>query len=171
MKKYIKYMIFFLLGISVLSMFGRWFYVKWHKPDTLEITLNLEESEIEKIECCNSYFPKDRNVVITDLESRKMLCQSFNELSFTYYPEKKRKEKKGMKGGYLQLLEFYNKENTIVLSVELESSTEIIRYSQGYRYHCMIPQDSELSELLEAIIDEYWAYARPWERTGRWDTE
>ena len=164
-------MIFFLLGISVLSILGRWFYVKWHKPDTLEITLNLEESEIEKIVCCNSYFPKDRNVVITDLESRKMLCQSFNELSFTYYPEKKRKEKKGMKGGYLQLLEFYNKENTIVLSVELESSTEIIRYSQGYRYHCMIPQDSELSELLEAIIDEYWAYARPWERTGRWDTE
>ena len=163
-------MIFFLLGISVLSMFGRWFYVKWHKPDTLEITLNLEESEIEKIVCCNSYFPKDRNVVITDLESRKMLCQSFNELSFTYYPEKKKK-KKGIKGGYLQLLEFYNQDNTIVLSLELESSTEIIRYSQGYRYRCMIPQDSELSELLEAIIDEYWAYARPWERTGRWDTE
>lgn len=137
----------------------------------MEITLNLEESEIEKIVCCNTYFPKDRNVVITDSESKKILCQAFHELSFTYYPEKKRKEKKGMKGGYLQLLEFYNKENTIVLSVELESSTEIIRYSQGYRYHCMIPQDSELSELLEAIIDEYWAYARPWERTGRWDTE
>lgn len=163
-------MIFFLLGISVLSMFGRWFYVKWHKPDTLEITLNLEESEIEKIVCCNSYFPKDRNVVITDLESRKMLCQSFNELSFTYYPEKKKK-KKGIKGGYLQLLEFYNQDNTIVLSVELESSTEIIRYSQGYRYRCIIPQDSELSELLEAITDEYWAYARPWERTGRWDNQ
>ena len=164
-------MIFFLLGISVLSILGRWFYVKRHKPDTLEITLNLEESEIEKIVCCNTYFPKDRNVVITDSESKKILCQGFHELSFTYYPEKKRKEKKGMKGGYLQLLEFYNKDNTIVLSVELENSTEIIRYSQGYRYRCIIPQGSELSELLEAIIDEYWAYARPWERTGRWDNQ
>ena len=74
-------------------MFGRWFYVTRHKPDTLEITLNLEESEIEKIVCCNTYFPKDRNVVITDSESKKILCQGFHELSFTYYPEKKRKRR------------------------------------------------------------------------------
>ena len=71
--------------------------------------------------------------------------------------EKVEEKIKGMTvGGYCQLLKFYKEEDSILLTIEIESDTELFLYRNGYTYHCTLLQDSELSKRISDMVEEYW---------------
>ena len=168
MKKYRKYSILLIPGSIILIVIFGFVYQKWNQPDEKKIIVTLEENKIEKIVCTNAYFPREKNVILTDSESIKILCEEFQKVTFQYVPkpikdklsemkEKVEEKIKGMTvGGYCQLLKFYKEEDSILLTIEIESDTELFLYRNGYTYRCTLLQDSELSKRISDMVEEYW---------------
>lgn len=158
--KKVKY---FLFCLNMLSVFCLCLYGCDRKEEdaVTAISFLLDPMKVSKVVCCNAYFPKERDVVVTERKEIEFLVGQLSTLTFDMVQAEAEKDDdvgSMMTGGYAQFLDFYDENAGEIGSVRLESSTRLVLMQDGYEYSCTISEDSELSRRLEELVNAYWEY-------------